>query len=201
MPNTNRPSGLSPVKHLQSTAFNGQGNIYQIPAADVNAFAIGDPVISSGSGDTNGVPGVTISLATGPIRGVILGLGTSEGGTFNPNNLNLTYRPSGAQTTDWYAIVADDPNLIFEVQEHSNGTALAATEIGLNTVLFQQANNGFVSGWQVASFTDAAPAVTATLQVRLLGLSRRADNAYGAYAKWLVLINSHELRGGTIGVA
>lgn len=197
MANANRPSGLSPVKHLTGAPFNGQGNIYQIAAADTNGYAIGDPVISSGSGDANGVPGITVYGGTGAIRGVILGLGTAEALIANPNNLNSTVRPAAAQSTDWYAIVADSPDLIFEVQENSNGTQLAATEIGLNTVLKSGSNNGYVSGWQLSSVTDATPATTATLAFRLLGLARRSDNAFGAYAKWLVYPNVHELGHGT----
>lgn len=199
MANANRPSGLSPVKHLITGDFNGQGNIYQIAAADTNAYAIGDPVASSGSGDANGVPGVTLATAgTGnAIRGVVLGLGTSEGGIFNPNNLNSTIRPSGAQATDWYAIVADDPNIVFEVQEVNSGTAFTASSIGLNANLVSGANNGFQSGWQVS---NVGAATTNTLQVRLLGLSRRIDNSFGLCAKWLVKINNHELSAGTAGV-
>lgn len=200
MANVSRPNGLSPVKHLITGAFNGQGNIYQIAAADTHGFAIGDPVISSGSGDANGVPGITLAAATGAIRGVILGLGTMEGGIFNPLNLSSTVRPAAAQATDWYAIVADDPNIIFKVQEHANGTALAATEIGLNQVLYLGTNNGFSSGWQLASYSDATPATTSTLQVRLLGLDRSPDNAFGANAKWLVKINVHEFAAATAGV-
>ena len=200
MANVSRPNGLSPVKHLTGAPYNGQGNIYQIAAADTNGYAIGDPVISSGTGDANGVPGITLAAATGPIRGVIMGLGTMEGGIFNPLNLNSTVRPAAAQATDWYAIVADSPDLIFKVQEHANGTQLAATEIGLNQVLYLGTNNGFSSGWQLASATDAIPATTSTLQVRLLGLDRTRDNAFGANAKWLVKINAHELSAGTAGV-
>jgi len=148
----------------------------------------------------NGVPGIALAAATGPIRGVILGLGTMESGIFNPQNLDQTIRPAAAQATDWYAIVADSPDIIFEVQEHTNGTQLAATEIGLNQVLFLGTNNGFQSGWQLASVTDATPATTATLQVRLLGLVRRSDNAFGGAAKWLVKINAHELSAGTAGL-
>lgn len=197
MANANRPSGLSPVKHLITGDFNGQGNIYSIAAADTNAYAIGDPVASSGSADTNGVAGVTLAVAGNPVRGVILGLGTSEGGIFNPNNLNSTIRPAGAQAQVWYAIVADDPNIIFEVQEVGTGTALTASAIGLNANLLAGANNGFQSGWLL---NNVGTAVTATLQVRILGLSRRIDNAYGFYAKWLVKINNHELSAGTAGV-
>lgn len=203
MANANRPSGLSPVKHLTGAPFNGQGNVYQIAAADTNAYAIGDPVVSSGSADANGVPGITLAAATGAIRGVILGLGNSSGvlapeaGIFNTNNLNQTIRPSGAQSTDWYAIVADAPDLIFEVQEVGTGTQLAAADVGNNTNLLVGANNGFQSGWLL---DNATKGTTATLQVRLLGLSRRSDNAFGAYAKWLVKINNHELSAGTAGV-
>lgn len=197
MANANRPSGLSPVKHLNGSPFNGQANVYQIAAADTHGFAIGDPVVSSGSGDANGVPGITLAAATGAIRGVIVGLGTSESGIFNPNNLNSTVRPAAAQSTDWYALVVDSPDVIFEVQEVSGGTQLAAVDIGLNTNLLVGSNNGFQSGWLL---DNATKGTTSTLQVRLWGLARRSDNAFGAYAKWLVTINNHELHAGTSGV-
>jgi len=153
-------------------------------------------VISGGSADTNGVPNIAIYGGTGAIRGVIVGLGTKEGLIANPNNLNITYRPASDPAV-WYAMVADDPNIIFEVQENSNGTQLAATEVGLNTVLKSGTGNGYLSGWLLSSVTDATPATTATLAIRLLGLARRQDNAFGAYAKWLVKINVHELGTGT----
>jgi hypothetical protein len=197
MANANRPSGLSPVKHITGAPFNGQGNIYCILAAKTTAFAIGDPVISGGSSDANGVPDIVPYGGTGAIRGVILGLGTSEALLANPSNLDSTVRPAAAQTTNWYALVADSPDLIFEVQENANGTQLAATEVGLNTVLKSGSNNGYVSGWLLSSVTDATPATTATLAFRLLGLSRRSNNAFGAYAKWLVYANVHELGHGT----
>ena len=197
MANSNRASGLTPVKHINGSPYNGQGNIYCILAANTNGFAIGDPVISGGSADANGVPSITIYGGTGAIRGVILGLGTSEGGIFNPDNLNSTVRPAALQAVDWYAIVADSPDLIFEVQEKSNTTQLAATEVGLNQILKSGTNNGYQSGWLLSSVTDATPATTATLAFRLLGLARRADNAFGAYAKWLVYANVHELGHGT----
>ena len=199
MANANRPSGLSPVKHLLTGAFNGQANIYYIAAADTNGYAIGDPVASSGDGDSNGVPGITVAVAgTGnAIRGVIVGLGTAEGGIFNPNNLNSTIRPAAAQATGWYALVVDDPNVIFEVQEIGTGTAFTSANIGQNANLASAANNGYTSGWLLS---NSGSATTSTLQVRLLGLSRRSDNAFGFYAKWLVKINNHELSAGTAGV-
>ena len=75
--------------------------------------------------------------------------------------------------------------------------ALAAADIGLNTISLAGAGNGFTSGWQVRSATGATPATTATLQLKLMGLVQKTDNAFGAYAKHLVQINVHELGHGT----
>ena len=199
MPNANRPSGFTPVQYLNGSPWNGQARMYSILAANTSAFAIGDPVISGGSSDANGIPNIAIGAATGALRGVIVGLGTRQGLMANPSNLDITYRPAAAQSTDWYAMVVDDPNVVFEVQEESNVTALAATEVGLNTISKSGTNNGFVSGWMIPSATGATPATTATLQLKLLGLAQMpaGTNVFGAYAKWLVQINVHELAHGT----
>lgn len=195
MANANRPSGLSPVRTITGAPWNQQANLYSIAAGYATALAIGDPVISSGTADSNGVPGIALAAATGPIRGVIVGLGKYEGLMANPSNLDSTIRPA-SDPAEWFAMVVDDPNVIFEVQD-SGATPLAAADVGLNTDLVLGANNGYVSGWTVDGTTKA---VTATLQVRLLGLARRQDNAFGQYAKWLVKINAHELAAGTAGL-
>ena len=197
MANANRPSGFSPVQYLNGSPWNGQARIYSIAAAYATALYIGDPVKSSGTADANGVPGIVLGATTGALRGVIVGLGSAEGLIANPKNLDITYRPAAAQATDWYAMVVYNPDVLFEVQENANGTALAATEIGLNTISVSGTGSGFVSGWMLASATDATPATTATLQLRLMGLVRRQQNAFGAYAKHLVKINVHELGTGT----
>lgn len=196
MANINKPSGFTPVQYLNGAPWTGQARLYSIAANYGTALYIGDPVISSGTADTNGVPGIAIGATTGALRGVIVGLGVYEGGMFDPTNLDRVYRPA-SDTRVWYAMVADDPNLVFEVQEESNGTQLAATEVGLNQISKSGTGNGYLSGWQIPSATGATPNTTATLQLRLLGLARRVDNAFGAYAKWLVQINVHELAHGT----
>lgn len=198
MANANRPSGFTPREYLNGAPWNGQARVYCIPAAySAAAIYIGDPVISGGSADALGTPTVALGAATGALRGVVVGLGLSPTLMGNPGNVDITYRPAAAQAKDWYALVVDDPNVLFEIQENSNTTQIAAAQIGLNTVPILAAGNGFVSGWQVASVTDATPATTATLQLRLMGLVRREGNAFGAYAKHLVKINVHELGTGT----
>lgn len=197
MANVNAPSGFTPYQYLNGSPWNGQARTYSIDANYGTALYIGDPVISGGGADANGVPNIAIGATTGALRGVIVGLGRYEGGaTFNPNNLNITYRPASDPNV-WYARVVDDPNVLFTIQEHSNGTALAAADVGLNQISVSGTGNGFISGWLLASATDATPNTTATLQLRLMGLLRVPNNAFGAYAKWIVKINVHELGTGT----
>lgn len=197
MANANRPAGFIPVQYLNGAPWNGQARLYSIAAAYATALYIGDPVKSSGTANADGVPGIVLGAATGGLRGVIVGLGTQEGLIANPSNLDITYRPAAATSKDWFALVVDDPNVLFEIQENSNTLQLAAVDIGLNTISLAGTGNGFVSGWALPSSTDATPAVTATLQLKLMGLVRRQQNAFGAYAKHLVQINVHELAHGT----
>lgn len=199
MANVNKPMGLLPVQYLNGSPWSGQARLYSIAYNYGTALYVGDPVISSGTSDSNGVQGIAIYGGTGAIRGVVVGIGRYEGLIANPGNLDRAYYPANGDGVNapWYAMVVDDPNVLFEVQEHSNGTQLAAADIGMNTLLYSGAGNGYVSGWQLSSATDATPATTATLAVRLMGLVRKADNAFGAYAKHLIKINVHELGTGT----
>jgi len=196
MPNSNRASGFSPVRYLNGAAWNGAATLYSIVASYGTELAIGDPVISSGTANSDGVAGIALAAATGAVRGVIVGLGKGPNMMANPSNLDTTKRPAN-DAAAWYAMVVDDPNVLFELQEESNGTALAATEVGMNTVPLLATAGTYASGWLLRSASGATPATTATLQLRLMGLSQKRDNAFGAYAKWLVKFNVHELGTGT----
>ena len=200
MANPNRPSGFTPVQYLNGAAWNGQARVYTIAANYATALYIGDPVISSGTAQAvTGIPDVTRAAGTAAVRGVIVGLGKYEGLIANPSNLDITYRPASDPAL-WYAMVADDPNIIFEIQEESGTTQMTVLDVGANQISVAGTGNGFISGWQVACTTTGAAGTTATLQLRLLGLARKSNNTFGAYAKWLVKINTHELGAGSVGV-
>lgn len=206
MANANTPYGFRPYEYLNGARWNGQARLYSIAASYGTALYIGDPVISSGTADANGVAGIVIANTTGAVRGVIVGL--YDGGSVstpayppsvgNLTNPNLAYKPATSLNI-WYASVVDDPNVLFLVQEELNGTQLAATEIGLNTISKSGTGNGYVSGWMIPSQTGATAATTATLQVRLMGLAPMGpqNNAFGGYAKHIVQFNVHELGHGT----
>lgn len=200
MANVDRPSGLSPVMYLNGAPWNGKGRVYCIPSTSNEAFAVGDPVDIAGSADGNGVP--TIALATAgtgnPVLGAIVSPAGAQvyGGEYGVPADTPVVIPA-AKTRNYYVMVADDPNLIFEIQEVSGGTAFTATEVGLNANLIAGTNNGYVSGWEV---NNSGEATTATLQLRLLMLAQMSNNAFGEHAKWWVLINNHRYRIGQAGV-
>lgn len=198
MPNANTPFGLAPVEYLSGAPWNGQVRRYFIPQADANAYAIGDPVTIAGSSDANGVASVVLMTPGAGMLGVIVGMGGPSygGGNFDPTNLSTTVIPA-TKTRGYYVSVVDDPNVVFEVQEVGTGTQLTAAEVGLNCNLVAGTNSGYMSGWQLTNTTEAT---TATLDVKLLGLSQKPGNAFGAYAKWLVLMNNHVYRGGVAGI-
>jgi len=114
----------------------------------------------------------------------------------DPASLDTTIIPA-TKTKNYYVLVVDDPNVIFEAQEDSIGNNLAVTDLSSNMDIVSGTNNGYVSGWMLDSSTVNTGS---TRQVKLLGLAQRSDNAVGQYGKWLVLINNHELRGGITGV-
>lgn len=197
MANANKPFGFKPVGYLNGAPWNGKGRVYSIAASYDQLLYIGDPVISSGTADGNGVPGVLIGGATGVLRGSIMAIGRYEHLLADPANLDKLYHTAN-DAAGMYCLVADDPATIFEIQEEGGlATQLAATDVGANTVPVSGTGNGYLSGWLLAGYTTAAPTTTATLQLKLLGLARRPGNVFGAYAKWLVSINVHELGHGT----
>lgn len=181
MANGNAPWGLIPRRMRNSEAESGGLNEYFVAADYATALFIGDPVIISGTGSPEGVPGVVLATAgaTNRITGVIVG--------FRPNPAIVA---SGymAASTGGYVLVADNPDAEFEIQEDSVGGALTVANIGQNADLVAAAGNTFLkrSQWQLDSSTAGTGA---TLQVRILGLEQRADNELGVNAKWLVRLN------------
>lgn len=201
MPNPNKVSGLSPVKYLNGANWDGKGRMYYVGTGETNKISIGDPVKLSGDGDSvRGIPGVVQATAGATAVGVVLAIGTNpDGGPYiDPTNLSLVAAPA-TKAVAYYALVADDPNTIFEIQEGGAGANLTSAAIGENIdwVAAAPATGVNVSGFYA---NNNAHDTTITRNMKLLGLARRPDNAFGAYAKWLVLINNHSYRAGTTGI-
>ncbi|MHC4635859.1 MAG: hypothetical protein ACYSYU_11760, partial [Planctomycetota bacterium] len=78
MANQDKPNGFKPVRHLISGGYNGQYNIYYKQAALNEVHNVGDAVASAGSADSTGkYSDIALAAAGSPIRGVIVGFGTT----------------------------------------------------------------------------------------------------------------------------
>lgn len=193
MANVDSAFGLMPVRYASGAPYNGACNRYFVPASDGTALFRGDPVIIAGGADADGVPTVTRATAgsAGRITGVVVGI-------VNDANNEVQHR---AASTACYVLVADDPNLLFEIQEDSTGGALAAADIGLNADL-ASGSGSTVTGLSGFELDTSTKATTATLQLRIEGIVQRPDNEVGANAKVLVRINLPTQTGavGSTGV-
>jgi hypothetical protein len=202
--NTDRPQGLVPVKSVTGGPWNGATNMYLLASGNATATFIGDLVKLAGSAgaagtfvngiDVEGMPTIAQSAAGDTHVGVVVG--------FLPNQDNLVLRHRAA-STNRIALVVDDPQVVFEVQEVSGGTALTVTEVGLNANVVVAAGST-TTGMSGMELNNASEAATADLDLKIMGMVPRVDNVIGEHCKWLVLINTHSYGGrselGTAGL-
>lgn len=188
MANANTPMGLRPVAHRNGAPYNGAATRYYVPSTDSTALYLGDPVILAGSADADGIATVTKATAAG--GAYMLGPVVSVEPITRDST---TYRAASEARYVW---VADDPDLVFEVQEDAVGGALAAADVGLNAD-WVDGTGSTVTGLSGVQLDTSTKATTNTLQLRIRGFSQKIDNAIGANAKVLVTINLHALRNLT----
>ena len=101
-----------------------------------------------------------------------------------------------AASTARLVLVADDPNLIFEMQEDGN-MGLNATSATAQIVSGSGSTATGLSGYQIDSSEEAQ---TATDQLRIIQPVPRLDNdGTAANAKWWVMINMHAYAPATAG--
>ena len=211
MANTNKPTGLAPVRYLSGADWDGKGNWYYIDSTDTNAYSQGDVVaLAAGLDGVSGLPTITLGTAGNTCVGAILAIGASPSSTtslrggpiIDASDLTKISAPA-TKTKNYFALVADDPMIVFEIQEIGTGTQLTktATTRNANFVYAAPATGVAYSGTML---DNASINTTSTLNLKLLGLVQRYDNgaynAFGAYAKWLCLLNNHYYRLGTAGV-
>ncbi|MGL5736163.1 MAG: hypothetical protein ACRCYS_14965 [Beijerinckiaceae bacterium] len=194
MPNVNMPTGLNPVRYLSGATYNGAFNVYSVPASDATAIGVGDPVRSLGTSSiVNDVTYGDVAYCTvgNYVVGVVVAVAPDT-------RDSLTYR---AASTARLVYVADDPNLVFEVQDLATGTPIAAADIGLNVNLAAAPVVNTFTGKSGAVLDNATKAVTATLDYKIVGFVNRPDNEPGAAGKWLVRVNRHQFGQLALGVA
>lgn len=198
MANTSRIRGLKYLGKTSGSPGNVQVNMYLCPSADGTAVFVGDLVKSGGTAgaagvivngqDCEGMPTIAQGTAGAAARGVVVG--------FLPKQTDLSVLHREA-STNRIALVVDDPDALFEIE--ANSTGLVAADVGANANI--SVGSGSTTTGQSGNVLDEATvATTSTLNLKIMGLVKRPDNAIGASDKVVVKINNHELSTGVTGV-
>jgi hypothetical protein len=185
MANADSPFGLRPIRKLGSGYVTGGGNIYNVAVGTAAIMAPGDPVILTGTADTDGIPGVTLATAgaTERITGVMISMAQGPTKLDGTGSLTAETPLNTVTLTNQYIVVEDDPNTIYEVQ-CSAGCAI--TDIGGTSDLLAGTAVAGKSIWEIDS---TAHGVGVTGQVQILRLKPSPNNAIGTNAVVEVKIN------------
>lgn len=202
MTNINAPFGMRPVRHKNGQPYNGAVRPYFVPASDGTALFVGDPVIKTGTSNTvqvsapgagtfnvGALPAITRATAgtTNRITGVIVGFAGDANAPLNRT-----------ASTDRVVYVCDDPDILFEIQ--SSGI-LAATDVGLNSVITFAVSGSAFTGKSGAQLDQSVLATTAAHQLSIVELVNREDNFPTLTAsKVLVRINNHTEVNASTGI-
>ncbi len=189
MANQNAPFGLGAITRSGSS-FIGDVNKYYIPASDTSILSVGDPVISGGSADADGLPSITRASTGDAVRGYVVG--------FTYDRANEDLPNLRAASTERYALVCDDPMARVVVQ--ANGD-LTANDVGQN-IDFVVADADPVTGRSQVQLDTGTVGTGETKSLKLLELYQSEDNVIGTNARWVCSFNTHELKSsaGSTGV-
>ena len=193
MANLDAPRGFVPVRYLSGAPYNGAVSRYRKEASVI--LGVGDAVVLTGSSSTagtnnaptDGVPLVTrAAAASGTITGVVMWA------EIDSSDDRATHAKHMAAADTGYVYVADNPHLIFRIQEDSDGNSLVRTDVGegVDIVVGNASTTTGYSIMEIDSSTSAAQIGNAD-QLRVMELDQREDNEFAANADWLVMINEH----------
>lgn len=210
MANTSRINGFRPVKHLNGAPYNGQANIYEVPAGETVPVFIGDLVKLSDSAATSGYPAVEAAVAASsqvvsvPIVGAVVGIVNAKmdpvDGRMTGGSISLDTPVYRAASTKQLVLVADSPDIIFEAEADAS---VALADVGLNADLGASAHTlPLVTGASpMYVYSTTAPSASATRPFQIMGIVKRPDNeAAAAYNKVLVKITTHAYGNAIAGV-
>ena len=187
MPNISKINGFRPVKHITGTPYSGQANIYAVKSGD--KLVPGDLVKLSAGASQGGVAEVTVATNDAAVLGAVVGVVPAKmdpvTGKMSAGSISLDTPVSvTGGSTPAFVLVADSPDIVYEVQKAS----FTATDVG-TAGGFDFA--GIAGGDATTGTSGFYVTDTATGVVQVLGLVQRVDNEAGAYAKVLARFNNN----------
>jgi hypothetical protein len=189
MANNDKAFGLRPLGNLAGTGAQKQYG-YEIADNQAGAIFQGDLVVLKDGYILQFDP-ATHTAAVGVFNGCFYNDPTTQKPTWKnyyPGSINIT---QGKIVAD----VLDDPSQMFIIQ--NDGTS-AATNYGLNADIVVGTGNT-TTGLSANELDTSTIATTAALNLKIIGLWDVPNNAVGANAVVVVIINEHSY--GSAGVA
>lgn len=181
MANSDAPRGFTPVKYRSGKPYDGIARRYY-KGTTAGIIGVGDPVIRiTNSSDPEGGPEIARAATGAAITGVVVAI--------EPTRTDLEKVGYLLSADTGYVLVADDPELMFEVQESDDGTPLAITNIGEHIDSVAAIDADTTIGRSKYEIDTSALATDNTWRIEQL--VKRADNEVGVHAKWLVMASLH----------
>ena len=196
-PTVSAPYGLKPVNLIGGQVFAGSTRLMQIASGYATNIFYGDLVKRISDGTIEKDTGTTTATPVG----IFLGVQFTNGSTGQVQQQQF-YPASQAikSGTQIFAVVADDPDTLFQVAVVSGTTVITGvgiSAIGNNATLVQNAGST-TSGNSAVAILDST-ATTNTLPIRIIDVVRDTATAADVFPEVIVKINAtmHQYNNAT----
>ena len=196
-PTVDAPYGLKPVNLIGGQVFAGATRQMEIASGYATSIFFGDLVkrISDGTIEKDA------GTATATPCGVFMGVSFTNGSTGQVQQQQYYPASTAIKTgTKIFAVVADDPDTLFQVAVVSGTTVITGvgiTAIGNNATLVQNAGSATTGDSKVAILDSTA--TTNTLPIRIIDVVRDTATATDNFPEVIVKINAtmHQYNNST----
>jgi len=197
-PTVSAPYGLKPVNLIGGQVFAGATRQMQIASGYATNIFYGDLVkrIADGTIEKD------VGTATATPCGVFLGVSFTNASTGQVQQQQFYPASQSIKSgTLIFAVVADDPDTLFQVVSCSSGSTVAAmgiSAIGNNIELIQNAGST-TTGNSAVAINEGTQAVTSTLPVRIIDVVRDTATGTDTFVEFIVKINAtmHQYNNST----
>jgi len=197
-PTVSAPYGLKPVNLIGGQVFAGATRMMEIASGYATSIFYGDLVKRISDGTIEKDTGTTTATPCGVFLGVSFtnqSTGTIQQQQYYPASQAIA---SGSKI---FAVVADDPDTLFQVVSCSGTTTVAGmgiSAIGNNIALIQNAGSTTTGNSKVA-IDEGTQTTTNTLPIRIIDVVRETATGADTFVEFIVKINAtmHQYNNST----
>ena len=187
-PTISAPYGLKPVNLIGGQVFAGSTRLMEIASGYATNIFYGDLVKRVADGTIE----KDLGTATATPNGVFLGVSFTNASTGQVQQQQFYPASTAIKSgTQIFAVVADDPDTLFQVVSCSSTTTVAAmgkSAIGNNIALIQNAGST-ITGNSAVAIDEGTQDVTSTLPIRIIDVVRDTATGADAFVEFIVKIN------------